>query len=426
MLLLSSLTTNLLAQEESVLLEAVVVDEKGEAIVGAHIGLEGTFLIGAITDENGFFQLEVPTLPATLILSHLNYETTELILESPSDLPPQIVLVSAILDLPDITVRAQNLIDTVYRKPYSVTDYAFYQDHLILLACKNSRKGFILVLLGPNEEVLEEFSLRKWKPRRLHSSCAGALFLVTGNGVKEIKIKNKSLSFGPRIPREDFDIGLANCVWANDSMAYFKRYYYQGQALQYYRTHREDPKRGMLKFPLIEDDRNIVLLIEETGCRLPWSGDVWEEEVPDKLRNLRESSYGLQGIWRAFYPRLYAPLHPVDSLFCLFNHFASQLEYFDADGELVRSQAINYHQREKWKKRIYFDPYRQEAYTAFRTNWGSRFYQINLEDGSLKTSVTVPMGFIENVQIWNGYLYYLYRNRGKQERNRILHRLRLY
>ena len=77
-------------------------------------------------------------------------------------------------------------------------------------------------------------------------------------------------------------------------------------------------------------------------------------------------------------------------------------------------------------KKVYYDPYRQEAYTAFRRNWSAQFYQINLEDGSLRTSVEVELDFIENVQVWNGYLYFLYRNRGKQERNRILHRIRLY
>lgn len=416
----------LYAQQASVLLEARLVDPTGAAIVGAHVGTERTFLVGAVSDEAGYFRLSVPELPVRLIFSHLNYQTTELLIEKRTDLPSQIVLAPAVLNLPDVTVRAQARLDTVYRQPYSVVDYAFFRDHLILLARKNDREGFSLVLLSPEEEVLAEFSLRKWKPRRLHTSCAGALFLVMASGVKEILIEERGLSFGPRISRDDFELGLANCVWANDSLAYFQRYYYQGQALEYYCGYRREPERALTQLPRIEDDPNIVRLIEESGCRLPWSGNIWEENVSGRLYRLREGRYQMQGMWRAFYPRLYAPLHPVDSLFCLFNHFASQLEYYDVEGELVREQAIDYHQEEKWMKKVYYDPYRQEAYTAFRRNWSAQFYQINLEDGSLRTSVEVELDFIENVQVWNGYLYFLYRNRGKQERNRILHRIRLY
>ena len=68
-------------------------------------------------------------------------------IERKEDLPTLLVLEAVEQALPDVTVRAEAKIDTVYHEPYSVTDYVFYEGHMILLACKNSIVGFSLILL---------------------------------------------------------------------------------------------------------------------------------------------------------------------------------------------------------------------------------------------------------------------------------------
>ncbi len=427
LLLLLGVNTLVLAQERALLLEAQVVDEQGQAIAGVNVSIEGNYLLGTATDEAGFFQLPAFELPLRLLFSHINFETTIIEVSDQVPLAPQIVLKGVIQALPNITVRAKNKIEVVYPEPYSITDYVFYQDRLLLLACKNTFDGFSLVLLDQEEKVLEEYDLRQWRPRNLYRSCSGTLYLITAARVLPINIENDQIKFGPSIYRELFTDGMENCVYANDSLVYYQRYYYQGQALQYYSLPRgEDDTAIPQQFPLIEDDRNIVLLIEEAGYRMPWSGNVWQTDVSPRLKVLRGSRYKLTGMWKVFYPPLNAPLYPQDSLICIFNHFSSQLEYFDKSGNRVREQAIDYHQQKKWSKKIYFDHYREEAYTSFRCDEGARFYPINMKTGALGAPTTIPMHFIEKVQIWNGYLYYLYRNRGKQERNRRLHRIRIY
>lgn len=415
----------LTAQPREQWLAACVQGADGKAVIGANVSIAGNYLKGTATDEYGCFQLRTKQFPLTLVISHLNFKTQSLSINGPADLPAQLVLERGDQALPNVTVRARGKIDTVYHEPYSVTDYVFYEGHLILLACKNSIVGFSLILLNEAGEEVQDFSLRAVRPKSLYESCAGQLYLITGANVIEILIEQGQLVFGERLSRNDFSDGLANCVLANDSLAFFKRYFYQGQALQYTALTRYTEEPEATKLPLIEDDRNIVLLIEETGNRMPWSGDVWEDNITDGLKNLRDSRYALAGIMKIFYPPLNAPLYSKDSMLCIFNHFAGQLQYFDPRGVPVDTLSINYHLHKKWKKKIYYDPFREQAYTTFDTPTGVIVRPIDMQTGALGRAIEIPMDFIEQVKIWNGYLYYLYRNRGMGEWNRKLHRLYL-
>ncbi len=58
-------------------LQGVVRDAKtGEPLIGSTIVLQGS-QIGTVTDEEGRFMLRVPTLPATLVVSHLGHVTRQ-------------------------------------------------------------------------------------------------------------------------------------------------------------------------------------------------------------------------------------------------------------------------------------------------------------------------------------------------------------
>ncbi len=413
------------AQKDTLFLAACIQDPKGHPIPDAHITIGGNFFKGTASDPSGCFQLELEKFPAKIEISHVNFESLYFLLNKQSDLEKVLVMQNKIANLPDVTVSAQAKIDIVYQEPYSITDYFFYQNYLVLLARKSNTKGYSLILLDEEEKEIEDFSLRHVRPKNLFQTCDGKLFLMTNVCVKEILIERDRIRLGKNIKYEDFNNGWANCVLANDTLAFFKRYFFQGQALQYTGVFRRKKEIETLSFPLIEDVRNIDLLIEESGIRMPRSGDVWEENVSWSLGMLRKGRYSLEGASSMFFPPLYAPLFPKDSMICIFNHLLSQVEYFSPLGQHLHKVKIDYHQQKKWKKKIYFDVHQEQAYTSYDTRRGVVICPIDMNTGRLGAAVEIPMDFIENVKVWNGYFYYLYRNMGKQERNRKLHRLRL-
>jgi hypothetical protein len=50
----------------------------GETVIGASISVKGT-TNGTVTDLNGKFELDVPSLPQTLVISYLGYKSTEIV-----------------------------------------------------------------------------------------------------------------------------------------------------------------------------------------------------------------------------------------------------------------------------------------------------------------------------------------------------------
>ena len=70
---------NIISKAESFALKVngTVIDDQGEVVIGATIQLKGTS-VGAVTDENGKFSIEVPDEKAILIISFVGYDAQEI------------------------------------------------------------------------------------------------------------------------------------------------------------------------------------------------------------------------------------------------------------------------------------------------------------------------------------------------------------
>lgn len=423
LLLLFSWGISLHAQE--IVLSGRIINAATEQpLAGATISKAGSTLRGTVSNNEGFFTFKVDSLPVTLIVSSLGFEQTQVYIQDQN--PLVIGMVSTSIELAEIIVSGTPKIDTVYQEPYNVVDYLFKDSFLILLVYKNVFEKYQLVLLDQNEAYLDHYSLRDYQPQKLFKSCFSEAYLSVTGSVYTINIQKQSISLGDRIEEEYFDNIIEPCVLYSDNMLYYQRHLYQGQALRYYAFHENQYQQDSLCIlPLIEDEANIIRLIEETGNKLPWSGDLWDTDVSERLVNLREGNYFLKGAFRMFYPKLYAPLVKKDSSLCLFNHFASTIQYFDKNGKMQKEVRIKYHKRKRWKKYILYDSFTENAYTAFHSKWGEYVCQIDMETGKLSSAIPLDLDFIDKVTIRNGTMYFLHRDPYRGATNRMIQKVRL-
>ena len=326
--------------------------------------------------------------------------------------------------LPEVFVSATPKIDTISNKDYSVVDYLFFEDHILLLVYVNVFSKYELLSLNEDFEEKHRLSLTDKRPIKLFKSCIDGVYLITEFYHYRIyldasEIRLKQAKFG------GLSEELVNpCAWSSDNFLYFTKYYFQGQAMKYYAIpHNENHSSHTL--PLIENEANIKLLIEETGQRMPRSGDFWQANVSDGLEELRDLDYRLQGMMKIFYPKLYAPIYSIDSILLLFNHSESKLQYYTESGSLFQEIDIHYHQNKKWKKEIFFDRIDQKVYTTFDTRWGETIHQIDLTNGSIGTSFFIERPFIDKKKVRAGFLYFLYHDPYTQSRNKMLHRIKI-
>ena len=57
--------------------KGIVVDEKGEPLIGVNVVAKGNSSFGIVTDVNGHFSLSVPT-NSTLVISYIGYQNYEI------------------------------------------------------------------------------------------------------------------------------------------------------------------------------------------------------------------------------------------------------------------------------------------------------------------------------------------------------------
>ncbi len=326
--------------------------------------------------------------------------------------------------LPEIFISATPKIDTLSNTDYSVIDYLLLEDHILLLVYKNIFSKYELIILDKDFKEKNQLPLTDKRPIKLFESCLEGIYLITEFYHYNIQLQAAKIQLR-RVNSVDFLAELANpCAWNSDNFLYFTKYYFQGQAMEYCAIPRTE-NHSSYTLPLIEDAANIRLLVEETGQRMPRSGDFWQAKVSNEFEELRNMEYRLRGMMKIFYPKLYVPIFSIDSMVLVFNHTESKLQYYTESGSPLQEIDIHYHQNKKWQRELLFDRIHQKVYTTFDTRWGEIIQAIDIKSGKTGSSFFIERPFIHHKQVSTGYLYFLYNDPYTQRRNRMLHRIKI-
>jgi len=91
-----------------VVVEGSVVDgSTKEPLPGASVQIKGTYS-GSITNGNGLFTLKTGSLPVTLIVRFIGYQSAELEIQSAAQIPISIALAPSTLKLPELTITGED------------------------------------------------------------------------------------------------------------------------------------------------------------------------------------------------------------------------------------------------------------------------------------------------------------------------------
>jgi len=413
------------AQENDFFVKGIVTDAStGLPLNDVNISLLESGNQGTSSDSLGRFRLKIIELPASLKFTFVGYEDKTIEIASLKQKLLKIRLTPKTIPLPEISVSAKRKIDTVFHQPLNVVDYVFKGDVIILLIYKNVFEKYQLATLDQDEQIIATLSLTDYRPGNLFTSCTGSVYLNTDIGAYAISVDSSAITLSKRLDEYHYENIIRPCVTSTDSFVYFSRYFYQGQAQQYFGFSKKDEAQK-ITFPIIQHVHNIDLLIEETGTGFPRSGDVWQKKVSFRLASLRNASYGVKGMMKVFYPKLYAPMFKKDSLLCIFNHQDSEMQFYEANGTKIKDIPIQYHRFKKWNKQLIYDTKNEKAYTIFDTKWGNQICPIDMKTGAIGDAIPIEREFIEKLKIHGGNLYFLYRNPYRGSRKTMLQKIRI-
>nr|MDQ3102053.1 hypothetical protein [Bacteroidota bacterium] len=122
-----------------------------------------------------------------------------------------------------------------------------------------------------------------------------------------------------------------------------------------------------------------------------------------------------------YYRVPYAPVFVVNDTICVFDHYREQIRKFDRDLAGAGEIPITHHHDRSWTNELIQDPTDQHIYSVHKKSSRTSLRWIDPATGIPGPSFTLTHPFPEEVKMYDGYVYYVYRPYGSLQ-HRTLYR----
>ena len=123
-----------------------------------------------------------------------------------------------------------------------------------------------------------------------------------------------------------------------------------------------------------------------------------------------------------YYKPLYAPLFVLNDTITIFDHYANTIRLFRKDLQDAGVVPIDYHLGRKgrrWEKELLHDESRNKIYALFAYNSVSWLECIEPRTGRLYERMELYHRYPEQIRVFNGYVYYVYRTFGSTQKKTL-------
>ncbi len=124
-----------------------------------------------------------------------------------------------------------------------------------------------------------------------------------------------------------------------------------------------------------------------------------------------------------YYREPYAPLFVVNDTICIFDHTIHRIRRFDRLLRPIDEVPITYHDQRSWRSRLIQDPITQRIYSIHQRNDRIWLNEIAPNTGTVKSTSTLHHPFPEEIQVHDGYVWYVYRPFGSLQRRTLYREL---
>jgi hypothetical protein len=199
------------------------------------------------------------------------------------------------------------------------------------------------------------------------------------------------------------------CQLQSNNQLLFSMYAYNDQMLLYYLADMETEE--IEEFRTITNEVTLTMLAFQNhffsmGGSAPSEAD---------LRFEREMMYD----------SVFAPVVLVHDTIALINYLDEKIEWYDTCFNKLGSTGILFQKNRFCKEELIRDPITEKIYAVFLRNGKTKIQPIDISTGKTGSSISIPdFKWIDNIQAYNGNLYFLYRQQSSNEL-RALYRMKL-
>lgn len=319
------------------------------------------------------------------------------------------VIAQKIYDLKPVTVSNGRVVDTVFGTwKFSVADYEFYEDKLILLTYEKSLKQAKVMLADAGQKILSVFVLPD-EAKELYRDYQGYINVMCEEHIYRIKIRQDKISLAS-LPVEDYRRFIMPCVDSLQNNIFFSNYDKDYPEFTYYAYNAADSSLGTLK--TITDQEALRGYNMEYYFLKPKDRvQAWKfaaEYGVDKHRVAAAMS-GLTSSMH--YTPLYAPLFVLNDTVYVFDHYSDAIFSYDKTARKLDSVPIAYHHPKnwrEWKHKVIADEITNEVYAVYQKAGYYYLKCIDLHSGKIKGSFKLSNQYVDKLKVRNGSVYYVY------------------
>jgi hypothetical protein len=313
-------------------------------------------------------------------------------------------------DLHTVTVTAERKADTVFGSwKFSVADYEFYEDKLLLLTFTKSLSRPRLMLADQHQKILSAYDL-PYPAQKFYRDYLGDINLICDEQVFRLKITNDAISL-VSLPADEFNAKIVPCIDTIGKDIYFSNYSKDYPEFTYYAFNSADS--SLHPFKTVTDQEQLKGYNMEYYFLKPkeklYARKLEAEYHVDRHRIAAIMS-GLTS--SMFYTPLYAPLFIINDTVVVFDHYNNAILSYNRKYEQIDSVSIDYHHPKnwrEWKHEIIIDKDNNKTYALYEKNGFYYLKQIDLKTGKITGSFKLLNQYVEHIRIRNDYVYYIYR-----------------
>jgi CarboxypepD_reg-like domain len=358
------------------------------------------------TDSLGRFTLQLSANDTLLRISHLNYNRIDLLRKSISS----VILLSqkrAVLNEVTITSRAIVVYES---KTFQVLDYAFSGKFYLMLVYKDSPDQSSLLLLDSTYTGLKSVPV-PYPAKRLYKDAFGSIHIICAEQTLQADVVRNTNGINILFQKstlEAFERTLLPLT-AQNKTHFFYEYYSPSRLSVTYSAYSIN-KRTQTNLLTITDTIRQQMLDDEANRRKN------HEQIMQSGMGSQAIAYLLQSdpffTANILYKKsVTANLHTIHDSIYIFDLCTGEAYVYSEIGNYVRQFRLSYNPKAVTPEQVIVDEITGIAYLCINNGKNTCLQKINLIDGSLEEEVKLDFAYPKNIQVNDGWIWYLYRER---------------
>jgi hypothetical protein len=419
---------------QSLKLNGTLLDQHTRTPVpNAHLKIRSS-LQGAVTGPDGAFSLAFGALPSIVDVTCIGYEAVSLEISTIPGAPRTIYLKPKTYLLDPVTVSDKQAVILYKDEDYSVLDFDFLDNNLMIIVFRNQLKRAEIILMTTGGDTLDVAPVPSSPAQAFYKDALSNIHYITkrNEAFQAVydPVQNR-LTFPFRTSYDTIKKFLGGYRFLQGNRLWFQEdspngfmtavgYYSQKDGKRSIR--RSNDLKGMKTFYseswFYHTDRPVLDPIDENERRavdvdaVAYKQFFWEKGCGELFRTS-------------------------DTSMAFFNFCENRIELLDEDGQPESMSSIGFHLGNSdrfiaslaesisggndwnWNSTLIQDAVFQRIYAVFTHNGYVRLKSIDLQTGALTPSAEIPFEFPEKIRIFKGEVYFLYRGAGEYENRKL-------